>query len=170
MAQNERSPRIGSGIGDRGPTLAEYEALTRAGRDRTDHPARAQQYITEQRTARDAEWRDSTVRTSAAAVFALVFGLSAVLCALSIILAPVALVLSCVGLVLGIVGMRMGRRYGVTGRGLAAGGLGLSILALLLSATIAAGITTVVNNRAAVDRINRQVQKLERNLGPPPPG
>ena len=58
----------------------------------------------------------------------------------------------------------MAKRIGITGRGVALGGLILSVLALLLAITMAAGVTTVLNNRKAVDRIDKQVQKLEKKL------
>ena len=90
--------------------------------------------------------------------------MSALFSVLTIFLASLALILSIVGIILGIVGMRMAKRVGVTGRGVAMGGLLLAVLALILSITVTAGVTTVLNNKSAVDRINKQVQKLEKNL------
>ena len=130
-------------------------------RDRTDHDARVASYNPPDRVE---EQRVLPAKTSAAAAFALIFGVSALIAVLTIILAPLALILSIVGIVLGIVGMKMAKRIGVTGRGVALGGLILSVLALLLAITMAAGATTVLNNKKAVDRIDKQVQKLEKNL------
>lgn len=79
-------------------------------------------------------------KTSAAAAFALVFGVAALVIAATEILSVVGLVLGIIGVGLGIVGLRMARRPGVTGKGVAAGGLGLSILAVVLSLTVGAGV------------------------------
>lgn len=116
------------------------------------------------RSDRMDEHRLKPAKTSAAAVFALVFGLSALLSVLTVILAPLALALSLVGIVLGFVGMKMAKRVGVTGKGVAIGGLVLSIIALLLAITAAVGVTTFLNNESAVDRLERQVQKLRDDL------
>ena len=133
-------------------------------RDQSDHAARVDAYNRPDRPARVDEQRVLPAKTSAAAAFALIFGVSALIAVLTVILAPLALILSIVGIVLGIVGMKMAGRVGVTGRGVALGGLILSVLALLLAVTMAAGVTTVLNNKKAVDRIDKQVQKLEKNL------
>ncbi len=103
-------------------------------------------------------------KTSAAAVFSLVFGLSALLSVLTVLLAPLAIILAIIGIILGIVGMKMAKRVGVTGKGVAIGGLALSVIAILLAATAAIGITTFLNNDAAVNRLDKQVQKLRDNL------
>ena len=103
-------------------------------------------------------------KTSAAAVFALVFGLSALLAVLTILLAPLAIVLSLIGIVLAVVAFRMTSRVGVTGKGVAVGGLALSLIALLLAITAAVGITTFLNNQGAVDRLNKQVQQMQDKL------
>jgi len=132
--------------------------------DRTDHPDRAEQYSQDSLAVPVHEQRLLPAKTSAAAVFALVFGLSALLAALTVILSPLALVLAIIGIILGIVGMKMVKRAGVTGRGVAIGGLVLAVLALILSITVIAGVTTVLNNQSAVDRLDKQVQKLRDNL------
>ncbi|SCL24640.1 DUF4190 domain-containing protein [Micromonospora inyonensis] len=104
------------------------------------------------------------VKTSAAATFALVFGVSALISVLTAILATVGLVLGIIGIVLGVVGLRMATRPGVTGRGVAIGGLVLSILAVLLALALAAGISTFLNNENAVDRLERRVTDLRDDL------
>lgn len=103
-------------------------------------------------------------KTSAAATFALVFGVAALISVLTAILASVGLLLGIIGVVLGVVGLRMASRPGVTGRGVAIGGLVLSALALLVGLALAAGITTFINNEGAVDRLERRVEDLRDNL------
>lgn len=67
-------------------------------------------------------------KTSAAAAFALVFGLSALITALLVVLSPVAVVFGLIAVVLGVVGIGRARanqvtgQQVVTGRGLAIGG------------------------------------------------
>ncbi|MET8550366.1 hypothetical protein ABZ356_11835 [Micromonospora zamorensis] len=106
----------------------------------------------------------TTAKTSAAATFALVFGVAGLLSVLTAILAWIGLVLGIIGIILGIVGLKMARRPGVTGRGVAIGGLVLSILAVLIGLGLAAGITTFVNNDSAVDRLQQQVDDLRDKL------
>ncbi|MEV4483293.1 hypothetical protein [Micromonospora coxensis] len=103
-------------------------------------------------------------KTSAAAAFALVFGVAALFSVLTAILAWIGLVLGIIGVILGIVGLKMSRRPGVTGRGVAIGGLVLSVLAVLLGLALAAGITTFVNNEGAVDRLQQRVDDLRDKL------
>ncbi|SCG69542.1 DUF4190 domain-containing protein [Micromonospora halophytica] len=103
-------------------------------------------------------------KTSAAATFALVFGVAALFSVLTAILAWIGLVLGIIGVILGIVGLKMSRRPGVTGRGVAIGGLVLSALAVLLGLALAAGITTFVNNEGAVDRLQQRVDDLRDKL------
>lgn len=103
-------------------------------------------------------------KTSAAAVFSLVFGLSALLAVLTVVLAPLTLLLSIIGIVLGLVGLRMAKRIGVTGRGVAIGGLVLSVLALLLALTAVVGITTFLNDEQAVQRLEQQVEQMRDQL------
>ncbi|WP_422735785.1 DUF4190 domain-containing protein [Micromonospora sp. WMMD729] len=103
-------------------------------------------------------------KTSAAATFALVFGVAGLISVLTAILAWVGLVLGIIGIVLGIVGLKMARRPGVTGRGVSIGGLVLSILAVLIALGLGAGITTFLNNEGAVDRLQNQVDNLRDKL------
>jgi hypothetical protein len=103
-------------------------------------------------------------KTSAAAAFALVFGVSALLSVLTAILAPVGVALGIIGIILGLAGLKMARRPGVTGRGVAIGGLVLSILAVLIGAALAAGVITVLNDENAVNRLEQQVQDLRDEL------
>jgi len=110
------------------------------------------------------EVRTKPAKTSAAAAFALVFGLLAFCSVLTVILAPLAVVLAIVGIILGVVGLRMSRRVGITGRSVAIGGLVLAIIALLLAITAAIGITTFLNDDAAVNRLEQQVEKLRDDL------
>ncbi|MGC3863134.1 DUF4190 domain-containing protein [Micromonospora chersina] len=103
-------------------------------------------------------------KTSAAATFSLVFGVAALLSVLTAILASVGLLLGIIGVILAIVGLRMVRRPGVTGRGVAIGGLVLSALAVLIGLALAAGISTFINNQAAVDRLEKRVTDLRDKL------
>ncbi|MEU4645145.1 DUF4190 domain-containing protein [Micromonospora sp. NPDC023814] len=105
-----------------------------------------------------------SAKTSAAAAFALVFGVAALISVLTVILSWIGLLLGIIGVILGIVGLKMARRPGVTGRGVALGGLVLSALAVLIGLAFAAGITTFLNNESAVDRIQRQVDDLRDRL------
>ncbi|PWR06735.1 hypothetical protein DKT68_21535 [Micromonospora acroterricola] len=106
----------------------------------------------------------TNAKTSAAATFALVFGVSGLISVLTAILAWLGLVLGIIGIILGIVGLKMSRRPGVTGRGVAIGGLVLSILAVLIGLGLAAGISTFLNNEGAVDRLQQQVDNLRDRL------
>jgi hypothetical protein len=112
----------------------------------------------------DVEHRIKPAKTSAAAVFSLVFGLSALLSVLTVILSPLALVLGIIGVVLGVVGLKMAKRVGVTGKGVAIGGLVLSVLALLLAGAIAVGLTTFLNDESAVNRLEQRVEQLREDL------
>ena len=114
--------------------------------------------------ASGVEHRTKPAKTSAAAAFALVFGVAALIAVLTVILAPIALVLSLIGIVLGIVGMKMAKRVGITGKTVALGGLVLSVLSLLLAVTAAIGVTTFLNNDAAVTRMENEVSQLRDKL------
>lgn len=103
-------------------------------------------------------------KTSAAATFSLVFGVAALFSALTAILSVVSIPLGIIGVILGIVGMKMASQPGVTGRGVAIGGLVLSILALLLAAAFAVGVSTLLNDESAVNRLERQVEDLRDRL------
>ena len=103
-------------------------------------------------------------KTSAAAVFALVFGLAALFCALTAILAPAAVVFGLIGIVLGIVGLKMAKRPGVTGRSVALGGLVTAVLGLLLGGAVLGGLAAVVNSDGQLDRITNQIDELRAKL------
>ena len=104
------------------------------------------------------------IKTSVAAVFALVFGVCALVCALTVLLSPAALVLGVIALILAAAGLAMSRRPHVTGKGVAIGGLVTGLLALIVSGALIGGAATVLNNRSAVARLDKQVQKLKDKL------
>lgn len=99
-------------------------------------------------------------KTSAAAAFALVFGLAALFCALTAILSPAAVVFAVIGIILGIVGMKMAKRPGVTGKGVAIGGLVTAVLGLLLGGAVLAGAAALVNDERRLDQLQQQIDKL----------
>ena len=105
-----------------------------------------------------------SAKTSTAATFALVFGVSGLISALTVILSSIGLILGVIGIVLAVVGMRMARRPGVTGRGVAIGGMVCSILAVLIAVAFAAGVTTFLNDREAVDWLQPQVEQMRDDL------
>jgi len=163
------SNRIDSGQGQSFPT-------TTSGANVTDRMTGAPNtgYQTETRTApvQHTETVHSTTpasgfdkyKTSAAAAFALVFGLAALFCALTAILSPAAVLFGIIGIILGIAGMKMAKRPHVTGRGVAIGGLVTAILGLLLGGAVLGGLAAIVNNENALDRISTQVDKLKAEL------
>jgi len=116
------------------------------------------------RLADGVEHRISPARTSVAAAMALVFGVSAMICVLSVVLFPVAFLLGIIGLILGVVGFKMAKRVGITGKGIAISGLLLSLVSLVLAGTVALGITTMLNDDAAVSRLEERVQDLRGEL------
>jgi len=103
-------------------------------------------------------------KTSAAATFALVFGLSALLSFLTLILSPLALVLAVIGVLLGVAGLKMTKRRGVTGKGLAIAGLIMSVLVLVLGLLGAIGVSTFLNDDQAVNRLEQQVEQLRSQI------
>ena len=103
-------------------------------------------------------------KTSAAAVFALVFGLSALFSALTGLLAPAAVVFGLIGIVLGVVALKMTKRPGVHGHGVAVGGLVTAVLGLLLGGLVIAGAAAIVNSDSQLDRISNQIDKLRDNV------
>ncbi|MGN6332934.1 MAG: DUF4190 domain-containing protein [Motilibacteraceae bacterium] len=136
---------------------------------RTEHAGLDRTHDLTRRDLVDAdgyEQRISTrpAKTSAAAVFALVFGLSSLLSVLTVVLSPLALVLGIIGIVLGVVGLKMARRPGVTGKGTAIGGLVLAIIGTLLAIAVGVGVTTFLNNQSAVNRLQHQVDQMRNNL------
>ena len=103
-------------------------------------------------------------KTSAAAAFALVFGLAALFCALTALLSPVAIVFGILGLILAFAGLKMAKRPGVTGRGVAIGGLVTALLGLILGGVILGGLTAVVNNKSQLDRVQRYLDDARAKL------
>ncbi|MFD0785853.1 hypothetical protein [Micromonospora avicenniae] len=99
-------------------------------------------------------------KTSTAATFSLVFGVSALVCTLTAILAWAGIILGIIGIIVGIFGLQMAKRPGVTGRGVTIGGLTLSIIALILGLVFIAGVATFLNNEGAVNRLQQQVDDL----------
>jgi len=72
-------------------------------------------------------------KTSAVAVFALIFGLLAFFGLLSVLFSPIALPLAVLGLIFGIVGLKRTSAWERTGKALAVIGLVLSVLVLVLA-------------------------------------
>ncbi len=103
-------------------------------------------------------------KTSAAAVFALVFGLAALFCALTAILSPAAIVFAVIGLILAVVGLKMAKKPGVTGKGVAVGGLVTALLGLILGGVIIGGLAAVVNNKSQLDRIQQYLDDAKAKL------
>jgi len=103
-------------------------------------------------------------KTSAAATFALVFGLAALFCALTAILSPAAVLFGVIGVVLGIAGLAMAKRPGVTGRGVAIGGLVTAVLGLLLGGAVLAGASVLVNDERRLDQLQNRVEDLRADL------
>ena len=103
-------------------------------------------------------------KTSAAAVFALVFGLAALFCALTAILSPAAVVFGIIGLVLGVVGLKMAQRVGVTGKGVALGGLVTAVLGLLLGGAVLGGLSALVNDERRLDQLQNRIDDLRTQV------
>ncbi len=103
-------------------------------------------------------------KTSAAAVFALVFGLAALFCALTAILSPAAVLFGITGIVLGIAGLKMSKRPGVHGHAVAVGGLTTAVLGLLLGGAVIAGAAAIVNSNSQLDRISHKIDQLRSDL------
>ncbi len=104
------------------------------------------------------------IKTSAAAVFALIFGLSALLCVLTLIFSPLALPLGLVGLVLGVVGMKKAGLPHVTGKAVAVTGLVMSVLSLLILGTLVGGLFAFKDNKNVVDQLNRQLDRVSKQI------
>ena len=102
------------------------------------------------------------IKTSAAAVFSLVFGLAALFCALTGILSPFAVLFGLIGLILAFAGFKMAKKIGVTGKGVAIGGLITSLLGLLLGAAVLAGAAVYVNDQG-LDRLQQQFDDAVEN-------
>lgn len=102
-------------------------------------------------------------KTSAAAAFSLVFGLSALFTALLALLAPLAVLFGLIGLILGVVGMKKAKQIDVTGRGVAIGGIVLSVLGLLLGTALLVGATIFVNT-GGLDQLEQRIQDVRGEL------
>jgi hypothetical protein len=109
----------------------------------------------------EVEHRYKPAKTSAAATFALVFGLAALFCALTAILAPAAVLFGLIGIVLGVVGMKKAKLVGVTGKGVALGGLVTAVLGLLLGGAVMAGAAVLVNSESGLNRLQTQLEDLQ---------
>jgi len=103
-------------------------------------------------------------KTSAAAVFALVFGLAALFCALTAILSPAAVLFGIIGLILAVAGLKMAKRPGITGKSVAIGGLVTALLGLILGGFVIGGLATVLNNKSQLDRIQSYLDKQQAKL------
>lgn len=105
-----------------------------------------------------------TAKTSAAAAFALVFGLAALFSALTAILAPAAVLFGLIGIVLGIAGLKMSKKLGVTGKGVAIGGLVTAILGLLLGGAVLAGAAVYVNDEQRLDQLESWIDDARTDI------
>ena len=103
-------------------------------------------------------------KTSAAAVFGLVFGLSALFCALTGLLAPFAVLFGIIGLILGIVGITRTKDPQTTGMVLAVVGLVLSVLALLLILAAVIGGFALLDDPGVIGWLEDQLAKAKENL------
>jgi hypothetical protein len=135
---------------------------TATGADTTARMSGTQQVVRPTGEHRDRDL--SSFKTSAAAVFALVFGLAALFCALTAILAPAAVLFGIIGIVLGIVGLKMAKRPNVTGKGVAIGGLVTAVLGLLLGGAVLAGVAAVVNDEQMLDQLQTRLDNLRGEL------
>ena len=131
---------------------------------RTSHGTDHDRVDEERYEERVVPTRYKSAKTSAAAVFSLVFGLSALFCALTGILAPVAVVFGLLGLVLAIAGFKMTKRTGVTGKGVATGGLITALLGLLLGGAVLAGAAVLVNDEQRLDQLQGLIDDARANL------
>jgi hypothetical protein len=112
----------------------------------------------------EREHRVLPAKTSAGAVFTLVFGLAALFSALTAILAPAAVLFGLIGILVGIGAMKMVKRPGVTGRSVALGGLITSVLGLLLGAAVIAGAAVVVNDEQRLDQLQGWIDDRRADL------
>lgn len=103
-------------------------------------------------------------KTSAAAVFALIFGLLGFFGVLSILFSPIALPLAVLGLILGIVGIKKTKDPQTTGKVLAIIGLVLSVLALLLVVAGLIGGFALLNDPGVIGWMEDQLATARENL------
>ncbi len=165
MASTDRTGRTRAGTDvhdDRPPVIVsqpDYDVERR-----NDQRRRDAEGLRDHKHDRVDERRIKPAKTSGIAVFALVFGLSALYAVLTVLLSPGGLVLSVIGIVLGIAGIKATKRVGVTGRGVAISGLVLSVIALVGSIVLLAGVTTFLNDEDAVNRLENGVQDMRDDL------
>lgn len=124
-------------------------------------------------TSSDPEYREpsngrgaaglGSAKTSAAATFSLVFGLSALFTALLAFLAPLAVLFGIIGIILGAVGLSKAKQIDVTGKGVAIGGLVLSVLGLLLGIALLIGATIFVNT-GGLDSLEQRINDLRGEI------
>lgn len=103
-------------------------------------------------------------KTSAAATFALMFGVLAFFGILSILFSPIALPLAVLGLILGIVGIARTRDPEVTGKVLAVVGLVLSLLALLLTVAAVVGGFFLFDDPGVISWMENRLADVKANL------
>jgi len=174
MTSSSPDRPLGTGTGPDGPVTSTslsgshgvHPTGTTAGHDVTGRMTGTpvEHHVT---TVRPSGGRDALLthaKTSAAATFALVFGLAALFCALTAILSPAAVVFGIIGIVLGIVGLAMAKRPNVTGKGVAIGGLVTAALGLLLGGAVIAGASVLVNDEQRLDQLQNRVDDLRSNL------
>jgi hypothetical protein len=153
MAQdrNQTSHRVGHDAPASGTAVGADTTARMSGTEQVVRPTGAH-------TGHSTEVRPA--KTSAAAVFALVFGLAALFCALTGILSPAAVLFGILGIVLGVVGLKMAKRVGVTGKGVAIGGLVTAVLGLLLGGAVIAGLSALVNDEQRLDQLQNRIDDL----------
>ena len=137
---------------------------TAVGADTHARMSGAQQVVRPTGTSTVQDTGTTHAKTSAAAVFALVFGLAALFCALTAILSPAAVLFGVIGIILGIVGLKMAKRVGVTGKGVALGGLVTAALGLLLGGAVIGGLSALVNDESRLDQLQNRIDDLRTQV------
>lgn len=100
------------------------------------------------------------VKTSTAAVFALIFGFSALICWWFPFLAiPFGLI----AIVLGVVGLRNGALPHITGRGVASAGLVLGLLGIGLGIAAIIGAANFLNDNS-IDQLENRLNDLRNEI------
>ncbi|MBA2640218.1 MAG: DUF4190 domain-containing protein [Nocardioidaceae bacterium] len=103
-------------------------------------------------------------KTSATAVFALIFGLLAFFGILSILFSPIALPLAVLGLIFGVVGIKRTTEPQRTGKALAIIGLILSVLALVLAVAAVVGGFILLDDPGVIDWLDTRLADARENL------
>ena len=139
MAQdrNQTSHRVGHDAPASGTAIGADTTARMSGTEQVVRPTGAH-------TGHSTEVRPA--KTSAAAVFALVFGLAALFCALTGILSSAAVL------------------FGVTGKGVAIGGLVTAVLGLLLGGAVIGGLSALVNDEQRLDQLQNRIDDLRTEL------